>query len=110
MKPYKQRVELILRSEWPRLSARPAVVADLAIRTVQDELVVPLVDENRDTRKLLYSGLAGRLVRMVLEAQRAAHHSCDPNRRASQDQCGACLLSRIAAEVWIKPTVVSPTV
>lgn len=109
LKPYLGRLESELSAEWHILSAHPERVAYVAVRFLQNELVVPLIEEAANLRGQLYSPLARRLVGMVRQAERVAVHSCDmpghPDAHIAEQTCGACLLARISAEVWIEPTV-----
>lgn len=109
LQPYLGRLAAELRAEWHILAAHPDRVADLAVRFMQNELVVPLIDEADDLRAQLYSPLARRLIGMIKQAERVVVHSCGmpghPDTFAAEQSCGACLLARISAEVWIKQTV-----
>lgn len=118
LQPYLGRLASDLRAEWHILAAHPDRVANLAVRFLQNELVVPLIDEADDLRAQLYSPLARRLIGMIRDAERLAVHTC-PTKTPSfladsnelrdswmaEQTCGACLLARIGAEVWINPTV-----
>jgi hypothetical protein len=99
----------LLAAEWAELSGKPSEAAEAALRFAQLELVVPLLDEARELRGQLYSGLAGQLVHMIREAEKMARHTCsdggDPDTYTAQQTCGACLIARINAEVWIPPIV-----
>lgn len=109
LKPYLLALERDLTTRWAELAVRPEAVAELAMRFVQTELVVPLIEETDELRGQLYSGLVRQLVRMIHQAESVAVHSCDmpgqPDSFIAEQTCGACLLRRISAEVYVAPTV-----
>lgn len=98
------KVETRLCAEWPEVSGKPAVAAKVAVLMAQNELVVPLIDEINEMRRLTYGGLAGQLVRRIKEAEGLAVHTCRDTLHGPVT-CGACLIAAISAEVWIPPTL-----